>query len=89
MPPLTTRFLLLPIWLACSSLAMPVPLTVRWPAMDCPPVVFKSSSPALTVVKPVKVLMPDRVRDPDALLTVRVLPVPAMTPAKELAEGLA
>ena len=51
-PPLTTRPLTVLIWLACKSFARPVPLTVRFPAMDSPPVVFKSSSPALTVVKP-------------------------------------
>ena len=40
------------IWSACMSFAVP-PLTVRLPAMAWSPVVFRSSSPALTVVVPV------------------------------------
>ena len=51
-PPATMTLEVLAIWLDFCSTAEP-PETVRLPAIELAPVVFRLSVPALTVVKPV------------------------------------
>ena len=79
-PPATTTFLPSAIWLDCCSTAEPA-ATVRLPAIEFAPVVFRLSVPALTVVIPVYVFAPLRVAMPAPVLLIpKTLPPSLMTP---------
>ena len=72
-PPDTTTFFPSAIWLDCCNTAEP-PVTVRLPAIELAPVVFRLSVPRLTVVNPVYVFAPLNVTGPPVVLFAPTVP---------------